>query len=381
MNMRIHTFTSKIFDILSKHYGDKAHALFNQSELLQYLNVKTRSADRGSKARSSFANIYALYVLIEDYVNLNFHHSGKYELYEGAKFTDLLYRQRSLPFGEKLQNHALNSRLNEEFKKFFPTSSSALPIIRDLESKRYWINENYLIIQIGSEKYNLALPIKEIIEAYIDTKKESHLRFLEDCEKLKVISNKENNKAVAFIKDLLRPNVDARVFEIASYCILKEYYAETKIFWGFTRDTLNEDYLVLYKTGRTNANDGGIDFVMRPLGRFFQVTETVDPGKYFLDIDKVQCYPITFVVKSEDSSDVIKKKIKEESKKRYMVESIVQKYMDCIEEIINLSQLHNCLEEVYAKGRIQKVVDELIQQNRLEFNIDPNGLNFSSKSH
>ncbi len=27
--------------------------------------------------------------------------------------------------------------------------------------------------------------------------------------------------------------------------------------------------LQLYKTGRTNANDGGIDFVMRPIGRFF----------------------------------------------------------------------------------------------------------------
>ena len=24
-----------------------------------------------------------------------------------------------------------------------------------------------------------------------------------------------------------------------------------------------------------NANDGGIDFVMRPIGRFFQVTETI----------------------------------------------------------------------------------------------------------
>ena len=51
---------------------------------------------------------------------------------------------------------------------------------------------------------------------------------------------------------------------------------------------------MLYKTGRTNANDGGIDFVMRPLGRFFQVTETVDVNKYFLDIDKIQRFPLTF---------------------------------------------------------------------------------------
>lgn len=43
----------------------------------------------------------------------------------------------------------------------------------------------------------------------------------------------------------------------------------------------------MYKTGRTNANDGGIDFVMRPVGRFFQVTEVNNYDKYLLDIDKV----------------------------------------------------------------------------------------------
>ncbi len=41
---------------------------------------------------------------------------------------------------------------------------------------------------------------------------------------------------------------------------------------------------------------------MKPLGLFFQVTETVEAGKYFLDIDKVQRYPITFVVNTDASS-------------------------------------------------------------------------------
>jgi len=44
---------------------------------------------------------------------------------------------------------------------------------------------------------------------------------------------------------------------------------------------VEEDNLELYKTGRTNANDGGIDFVMKPLGRFFQVTETTDVKNTF----------------------------------------------------------------------------------------------------
>jgi hypothetical protein len=66
--------------------------------------------------------------------------------------------------------------------------------------------------------------------------------------------------------------------------------------------------LKLYKTGRTNANDGGIDFVMKPLGRFFQVTETLDFKKYFLDIDKIQKYPVTFVIKSVEGVELLKKK-------------------------------------------------------------------------
>ena len=76
-------------------------------------------------------------------------------------------------------------------------------------------------------------------------------------------------------------------------------------FWGWSSDELNKESLLLFKTGRTNTNYGGIDFVMRPLGRFFQVTETIDVGKYFLDIDKVQRYPITFVVKTEETKQTL----------------------------------------------------------------------------
>ena len=52
---------------------------------------------------------------------------------------------------------------------------------------------------------------------------------------------------------------------------MKFYYKDKSIFWGFTSepDKVFTENLKLYKTGRTNANDGGIDFVMKPLGRFF----------------------------------------------------------------------------------------------------------------
>ena len=105
------------------------------------------------------------------------------------------------------------------------------------------------------------------------------------------------------------PNVDARIFEIVSYAMLKEYYGAQSIFWGWKETDLRQDYLMLYKTGRTNANDGGIVFVMKPLGRFFQVTETLDVKKYFLDIDKIERFPLTFVVKSTEPVETIRTRI------------------------------------------------------------------------
>lgn len=61
-----HAFTQTIKDALKRRFGAQADELFERSLLLQYINIKTRAANRGSKSRSSFANLYALYVLAED---------------------------------------------------------------------------------------------------------------------------------------------------------------------------------------------------------------------------------------------------------------------------------------------------------------------------
>jgi hypothetical protein len=57
-----HTFTNNIREILKKSFGKNTDTIFERSLLVQYLNEKTRSANRGSKARGSFANLYAIYV-------------------------------------------------------------------------------------------------------------------------------------------------------------------------------------------------------------------------------------------------------------------------------------------------------------------------------
>jgi hypothetical protein len=59
-------------------------------------------------------------------------------------------------------------------------------------------------------------------------------------------------------------------------------------------------------------------------------------AKYFLDIDKVQRYPVTFVVKSLETPEAIKSKIKDQATEIYPVEKIIDRYMDCIEEVINI---------------------------------------------
>ena len=68
--LKHHSFTGKIISILKDEFGDDAIYIFENSPILGYLNIKTKSAERGSKSRGSFANHYALYVIIEDVTTL-----------------------------------------------------------------------------------------------------------------------------------------------------------------------------------------------------------------------------------------------------------------------------------------------------------------------
>jgi len=361
-----HEFTKKIHEILRKNYSNSSDKIFKESPLIQYLNIKTKSASKGSKSRGSFANLYAIYILVEDYISKGFHKSGKYSEYEGAIFTNLFKRQRELPFGKKLQNHALNHRMNQEFKKYFPICDY-IPILRDSNTNRYWFNENILKVIVDGETLNLAKTIIQIIDSYVETKKEAFEKFIQFCESAQKLPETE---VINFITTLIEPTVDARIFEIVSYCILKYYYHNQIIYWGFEIDKIKEDNLKLYKTGRTNANDGGIDFVMKPLGRFFQVTETVDVKKYFLDIDKIERYPITFVIKSSDPTLTLKQKIQEQAERQYSVKAIVTRYMACIEEIINVTILIERFSEAIKEGYLKDILNEIIKQSRVEFNYE-----------
>ena len=109
---------------------------------------------------------------------------------------------------------------------------------------------------------------------------------------------------------------------------------------------------------------------MKPLGRFFQVTETTDVKKYFLDIDKLEKFPITFVVKSNDSIENLLKKIREGAEQQYAIEAIVNKYVQSVEGIINLEKLKEAFEFVEAKGKVNDVLNEILKQSKVEFNYE-----------
>jgi len=362
-----HSFTTQIKEVLQAEFGRLAERVFESSPLIQYLNIKTRSASRGSKSRGSFANLYAVYVLVEDYIAHRYHKTGDYTRYEGAVFSHLFKRQRELPFGSKLQNHALNHRLNEEFRKYFP-ACEYVPILRNVETNRYWVNENLLKLRLGNRTYNLATCVVQIIDSYIEAKQSAFESFIRACQELQAIPIQDLGRSKAFVLSLLALNVDARIFEIVSYSILKYYYHDQTIYFGFELENLTKENLKLFKTGRTNANDGGIDFVMKPLGRFFQVTETLDARKYLLDIDKVEKYPITFVIKSTEDVDTLRAKLGERAQRQYSIKQIIDRYMSSIEEIINIPILIERLEGAVEQGYLRHILEEITRQSKVEFN-------------
>ncbi|MDR2104775.1 MAG: hypothetical protein LBP51_03360 [Deferribacteraceae bacterium] len=362
-----HEFTTVIIRHIEQELQVNGEELIKFAPLLEYINIKTRSVNKGSKSRGSFANLYAIYVLLEDYIKIVFEEHKNYSEYEGAIFSELFKRQRELPFGAKLQNHALNHRLNEEFHKYFPMSNEQV-ILRDIPTSRYWINKNLIVIKYNNQKYDLSKTIIKIIDIYINAKRDAFEHFIRACKELQNIGKQDDNKIFCFIVSLLDYNVDARLFEIVSYSILKYFYHGKKIFWGYAPDELKEETLKLYKTGRTNANDGGIDFVMKPLGYFFQVTETLDIKKYFLDIDKLEHYPIHFVIKTTKDREEIYKHLRKGAYEQYGIEKIVNRYMNSIEDVVNIPQLVILFKEAVRKGYLNDILNEIIIQSKVEFN-------------
>ena len=147
---------------------------------------------------------------------------------------------------------------------------------------------------------------------------------------------------------------------------MKYHYIDQKVIFKIGNEE-KEMPLIIYKIGRTNANDGGIDYIMKPLGRIFQVTETFDFNKYFLDIDKLVHYPITFVIKQDVSPENARKKIETDAKTKFS-KKVLAHYLSCFEEIITIPVLKEYLDDNIRRNYLSDMVDELIEQCKVEYN-------------
>ena len=87
-------------------------------------------------------------------------------------------------------------------------------------------------------------------------------------------------------------------------------------------------------------------------------------------IDKIQRYPISFVIKSDLEEDEIYKKLRIDAQSLYDIDAVVQIYVESIEEIINTPKLAVILNDQVQRGNVKEILDEIVTQSKLEFNLD-----------
>lgn len=334
---------------------------FNSSPLLKYINLKTDAIFGNTKSRRSLGNLYAVHSILHYYIS-DFYEKDKanYQSFSGYEFSKLMAFMRSLYGGSKLQNHALNSRVNGEFSNKYGKNSQELIVINN---GKYLLHINYLYVK----NHDISRLAYNIINKYIELLMAKDSSLLDAI--LELIQVHDNNERILRVSNLLTETSEARIFEIISYAILKNHYKNTMVYIGFSIETLEKQYLTLYKTGRTNANDGGIDFVMRPLGRFFQVTEVNNYDKYLLDIDKVMHFPVTFIVKTDKTKESISLELQEFIEENSGgMRVITERYIDAIEEIITINELKKWL-SLLDKESINQLLLDIKLYYELELNI------------
>lgn len=344
-----------VVEIMDEEYNLESENVFQESLLIQYLNSKMNAVNGNSKSRRNFANIYAIYSLLVAYKEIQENSEIEYETFKGTNYTRLWSYCRAMYGGSKLENHSFNSRVDREFVNKFGDENLIVQ-----QNGLYKINTKYVELP----GYNVSDIARKIIEKYVELIK---YKDEELGRRLSELANSGEQNLKEGLRAFVSENSEARIFEISSYAVLRNYYKKQSIYWGYSLDCLKKGELQLYKTGRTNANDGGIDFVMKPLGRFFQVTEVSNFDKYLLDIDKVVHYPITFVVKSNKTKEVLFSELVEYVKNKYEYEEIQKKYFEAVEELITIVDLYDYIDQL-SLDELKQVLKDIDIYYKLEMN-------------
>lgn len=335
--------------------------VYDKSPMLQYLDKKMKAVHGNSKTRRSLANIYAIYSILHFYQDDYYQKVDEYRHFDGYDYMRLFNFYRGLYGGSKLQNHALNSRVNGEFHNKVRDTVNDLIIINN---GKYLIHVDYIYV----DGHDISKASCKIIERYIELLMAKDHALIGILEELRGLTDYTQKKAK--INALLTEDAEARIFEIISYAILKNHYKNITVFFGYSREAIEEVALELFKTGRTNANDGGIDFVMRPVGRFFQVTEVNNYDKYLLDIDKVMHFPISFVIKTRETKINVLSDLDHYIAQRSSGMTVLEeRYRKAIEEIITINELRAWTDEL-GDNDIDGIIRDIDIYYKLEMNME-----------
>jgi hypothetical protein len=332
------------------------------SVIHKYIERKTKASDRDSKARRSLGNLYALYVICDDYVN---------EKFEGSTFTELMSRMKSMPFGAKLQNHPLDNRLNDEVRRQYDVSDEMLPVQpADLgNGKKARKVSVALLSENGMDPKVTAQFVVASINRYIQIIDDNQNEYLNKIENAST-----DAEIIEIVQEAFHYSSDARLFEIVSYALLHIHFAQYEITINigqikYLNPVNKKEKLSLFRTGRTNANDGGIDFVLKPLGKFFQVTENLDFKKFFLDFDKINRFPLSFVIKTDLKPDAVREQIRKTSASQIgQVKS--NQYLSLFDEIYTLNELRDILNWVSLNHQlINELKTVIVNCFKLEYGL------------
>lgn len=109
---------------------------------------------------------------------------------------------------------------------------------------------------------------------------------------------------------------------------------------------------------------------MRPVGRFFQVTEVNSYDKYLLDIDKVMHFPISFVIKTRQTKVNVLAALENYIEQRSSGMTVLEeRYQKAIEEIITINELRMWTDEL-ADNDIDDIIRDIDIYYKLEMNMD-----------
>ena len=184
---------SFVEEILKADFSENYQLIYDESLLLQYLDKKMKAVHGNSKTRRSLANIYAIYSILHYYETEFYNKPDKYRQFQGYDYLRLFY-YRGLYGGSKLQNHALNSRVNGEFKNKFPTVKNDLIII---DNGKYLLHIDYLYVNNA----DISKTCSRIIEKYINllmAKDHALLSILQEMQSLIDVNEKITYSEITF---------------------------------------------------------------------------------------------------------------------------------------------------------------------------------------